>query len=260
MLENGYSGPPDHSTRPVNGHIEHHKLNGNGEQGRVNGTSINASDTESEGHRDHLDPRIYDWALHPGGATILSNTEKALNLTPEHLRASYEIYIGHGNSSSATWGSVLKRWMEHDAEAAALASDDPSHEGADRRDIVGCAFGPGISVEMCLLRRLDRCYKVDPASEAFDANDKTNGNNHVAAELAPREHHQIETTNGNSTADDTAESPDRTDLICLAPAAANGISQDDDRHHHGSENKASATPADVKASAELIDLVAEDVD
>lgn len=80
----------------------------------------------------------YDWALHPGGATVLSGVEQAMHLTPEHLRASYEIYITHGNSSSATVFSVMQRLLE----------------GPTTDHIVSCAFGPGISVEMMVLKRI----------------------------------------------------------------------------------------------------------
>jgi len=80
----------------------------------------------------------YDWALHPGGATVLSGVEKVMHLTPEHLRASYEIYITHGNSSSATIFSVMQRLTE---------GDTTDH-------IVACAFGPGIAVEMMILKRV----------------------------------------------------------------------------------------------------------
>lgn len=79
----------------------------------------------------------YDWALHPGGSTVITGVEKTMHLTPEHLRASYEIYITHGNSSSATIFSVLNRLLE---------GDTTEH-------IVGCAFGPGISVEMMMFKR-----------------------------------------------------------------------------------------------------------
>jgi fungal type III polyketide synthase len=79
-----------------------------------------------------------DWALHPGGATIISGIEKAMKLTPEHLRASYEVYMAHGNSSSATAFSVLKRLLD----------------GETTEHIVSCAFGPGIAVEMVIFKRL----------------------------------------------------------------------------------------------------------
>ena len=80
----------------------------------------------------------YEWALHPGGATVISGIEKVMHLTPEHLRASYEVYITHGNSSSATIFSVMQRLME----------------GETTDHIVGCAFGPGIAVEMMIFKRV----------------------------------------------------------------------------------------------------------
>jgi fungal type III polyketide synthase len=79
----------------------------------------------------------YDWALHPGGATILTGVERVMNLKPELLRASYEVYITHGNSSSATIFSVLNRLLE----------------GETTEHIIGCAFGPGIAVEMMAFKR-----------------------------------------------------------------------------------------------------------
>lgn len=80
----------------------------------------------------------FDWALHPGGSTILTGVEKAMELTPEHLRASYEIYMNYGNSSSATIMSVMNKLREM---------------GEGKENVVACAFGPGIAVEMMALRR-----------------------------------------------------------------------------------------------------------
>jgi fungal type III polyketide synthase len=80
----------------------------------------------------------YDWALHPGGSTIISGVESVMKLTPEHLRASYEVYISHGNSSSAAAFSVLSRLTE----------------GETTDHILGCAFGPGIAVEMVVFKRM----------------------------------------------------------------------------------------------------------
>jgi len=88
----------------------------------------------------------FDWALHPGGATILSGVEKAMNITPEHMRASYDTYINHGNSSSATVISVMDRLRQKDM-------DELAPEGKVKDFIVGCAFGPGIAIEMCMLKR-----------------------------------------------------------------------------------------------------------
>ncbi|EGZ68458.1 thiolase-like protein [Neurospora tetrasperma FGSC 2509] len=91
-------------------------------------------------------PADFDWAMHPGGATILSGAESAMGLTPEHMRASYDRYINHGNSSSATIFSVLNRLREKDMDALAPG-------GKVKEYVVGCAFGPGINVEMCMLKR-----------------------------------------------------------------------------------------------------------
>ncbi|MCJ1368822.1 hypothetical protein MMC20_000029 [Loxospora ochrophaea] len=80
----------------------------------------------------------FDWALHPGGATIITGVEQSMNLTADHLRASYEIYMNHGNSSSATIMSVMNRLRQM---------------GEGREHVVACAFGPGIVIEMMVLKR-----------------------------------------------------------------------------------------------------------
>ncbi|KAK0672943.1 putative chalcone synthase [Cercophora samala] len=92
-------------------------------------------------------PKDFDWAMHPGGATILTGAEKVLGLQPEHMRASYDTYINHGNSSSATIFSVLNRLRGKEMDGVCPGGRGP------RELVVGCAFGPGITVEMCLLRR-----------------------------------------------------------------------------------------------------------
>ncbi|KAF3761544.1 thiolase-like protein, partial [Cryphonectria parasitica EP155] len=92
-------------------------------------------------------PADFDWAMHPGGATILTGAEETMGLRPEHMRASYDVYMNHGNSSSATVFSVLDRLRSKDMDAC-------TPDGRGPRDyIVGCAFGPGVSVEMCMLKR-----------------------------------------------------------------------------------------------------------
>jgi type III polyketide synthase len=95
---------------------------------------------------DYAAPADFDWAMHPGGATILTGAERTMKITPEHMRASYDTYINHGNSSSATIFSVLDRLRSKDMDAVAPG-------GRVRDYIVGCAFGPGIAVEMCMLKR-----------------------------------------------------------------------------------------------------------
>ena len=83
-------------------------------------------------------PSDFDWALHPGGSTIITGVEQSMNLTPAHLQASYEIYMNYGNSSSATIISVLSRLRQMEN---------------GRKEVIACAFGPGIALEMMVLRR-----------------------------------------------------------------------------------------------------------
>jgi type III polyketide synthase len=89
----------------------------------------------------------FDWALHPGGSTIMSGVEKAVNITPEHMRASYDTYINHGNSSSATIISVLDRLRHKDMDEMTPGGRGPQEH------VVACAFGPGIAIEMAMLKR-----------------------------------------------------------------------------------------------------------
>ena len=63
-----------------------------------------------------------------------------MDLTPEHMRASYEIYMEYGNSSSATIMSVMDRLRKSEG----------------KEDVIATAFGPGISLEMMVLKRKDR--------------------------------------------------------------------------------------------------------
>ncbi|KAK4189378.1 chalcone synthase [Podospora australis] len=95
---------------------------------------------------NYQNPPDFDWAMHPGGALILTGAEKVMKITPEHMRASYDTYINHGNSSSATIFSVLDRLRQKDMDAIAPG-------GKVKDYVVGCAFGPGITVEMCLFKR-----------------------------------------------------------------------------------------------------------
>ena len=116
-----------------------------------------------------------------------------MNLTPEHLRASYEIYMKYGNSSSATILSVLNKLRESEG----------------KENVVACAFGPGIALEMMLLRRHKtgsasvNGLESDGTSESWDTTagavvqeNITNGNGVPHMNGAPI------TTNGSAAADD----------------------------------------------------------
>lgn len=82
---------------------------------------------------------IKHWAIHPGGKKILESVEKELQITPEHLWASYRVLAQYGNMSSPTILFVLdKIWQSN-----AVHSSDY---------IFGAAFGPGITLESMILQ------------------------------------------------------------------------------------------------------------
>jgi len=82
-----------------------------------------------------------DWAIHPGGIAILQGAQKALGVSDHHMRASYDVYKRRGNSASTTILSVL---------------DHLRSMGEGRDNVVMCSFGPGVMVEMAILRRCRR--------------------------------------------------------------------------------------------------------
>ncbi|KAJ4245806.1 hypothetical protein NW762_013930 [Fusarium torreyae] len=94
----------------------------------------------------YRDAQNLDWAVHPGGLSILTGLEKVLGITPRHMRASYYTYIQNGNSSSATIFSVLDRLRTQAMDAEAPSSGPTDH-------VVAVAFGPGIAVEVCAFKR-----------------------------------------------------------------------------------------------------------
>jgi fungal type III polyketide synthase len=106
---------------------------------------------------DRVRAADFDWALHPGGSTVISGVQQAMGLTEQHLRASYEVYMTHGNSSSATIFSVLSELLK-------------CGEGNDH--IVGVAFGPGIAIEMVVFKRYQGSRSgTESPDESLEAED-----------------------------------------------------------------------------------------
>jgi len=79
-----------------------------------------------------------DWAIHPGGKSIIQAIEKALKLEEGLTKASWETLADYGNMSSATFLFVLKNLMG---------------QKSSKKWTVGVGFGPGLSVEGVLLKR-----------------------------------------------------------------------------------------------------------
>jgi predicted naringenin-chalcone synthase len=80
------------------------------------------------------------WAIHPGGRSILEKAEEALGLTKEDLDASYRIMQEYGNMSSTTIMFVL---------------EDILKDSKKKGKVFSAAFGPGITVEVGLMEKLD---------------------------------------------------------------------------------------------------------
>ncbi len=77
------------------------------------------------------------WAIHPGGRQIVDKAQDVLGLTDGDAADSFEILRNFGNMSAPTILFILKRIMERDVRGFGAAM----------------AFGPGLTIEGCLLRR-----------------------------------------------------------------------------------------------------------
>jgi len=110
---------------------------------------------------DALAPVISDrdiqrWIVHPGGRSILDRFETAMQLSSTALDHSRAVLRDHGNMSSATVLFILKRLMH-----------DPTL--AEGEEILGVAFGPGLTVETALLRARTATSKAVETDAARDA-------------------------------------------------------------------------------------------
>ena len=96
------------------------------------------SDSKIASTGKSVEAKDFDWALHPGGITILEGVQGKMELDDEQLRASFDVYRNHGNSSSA---SVL------------IVLDQLRKMGEGRENVMACSFGPGMTIEMAMLKR-----------------------------------------------------------------------------------------------------------
>ncbi|GAB2272751.1 hypothetical protein Dimus_007570 [Dionaea muscipula] len=87
------------------------------------------------------------WAVHPGGPAILNRVETTLGLTSEKLECSRRALMDYGNVSSNTIFYVMENMREE------------TKKKVERGEVVeewglGLAFGPGITFEGILMRRI----------------------------------------------------------------------------------------------------------
>ena len=80
------------------------------------------------------------YAMHPGGKAILEAIESALEITKEDNKYSYEILRDYGNMSSCTVLFVLNEILKNTSELD------------KNKNILSCAFGPGLTLESMVLR------------------------------------------------------------------------------------------------------------
>lgn len=83
-------------------------------------------------------PRDFDWAVHPGGLSIIKGAQAAMGLPDELVAASYQIYRTRGNTSSVAVLAVL---------------DELRTTRLKKQDVIASSFGPGLTTEMMLLKR-----------------------------------------------------------------------------------------------------------
>ncbi|MFC4241753.1 type III polyketide synthase [Gryllotalpicola reticulitermitis] len=88
---------------------------------------------------------IQQWAIHPGGRSILDKVESRMGLDEKQLRASREVLRDFGNMSSATILFVLRNLL--DGAESRAAERGP----ADPERVCAMAFGPGLTVETALM-------------------------------------------------------------------------------------------------------------
>ncbi|KAL9000149.1 MAG: hypothetical protein Q9188_005740 [Gyalolechia gomerana] len=100
--------------------------------------SLPAERAPAQGSRG-VQPKDFDWALHPGGIAILNGVQNQLGLHEGQLRASFDVYTNHGNSSSPTVLVVLDRLRKM---------------GEGKENVMACSFGPGMTIEMAMLKRV----------------------------------------------------------------------------------------------------------
>jgi predicted naringenin-chalcone synthase len=89
-----------------------------------------------------LHKTLYDvrhLAIHPGGKKILEVIETEIGVTREQNEPAYHVLRNFGNMSSPTVLFVLDYIIQH------------LQPGDDQTDVLGFAFGPGLTLESMLL-------------------------------------------------------------------------------------------------------------
>jgi predicted naringenin-chalcone synthase len=90
---------------------------------------------------------ISHWCVHPGGKKILTSIQKSIDIPAASLQHSYNVLRDYGNMSSPTILFVLKEIMDelHNTENL------PLRQAGKKANVLGAAFGPGLTLETFIL-------------------------------------------------------------------------------------------------------------
>ena len=95
------------------------------------------------------------WAIHPGGRRIVDKIQSIFNLSDRLVADSYGVLRDYGNMSSPTILFILKRILESQAlsnSSNLLNQSSQSNQSSQTSNTgIAIAFGPGLSIEGCLL-------------------------------------------------------------------------------------------------------------
>lgn len=97
--------------------------------------------TLTDGLLSGLNNSIDHFAIHPGGKKILDVVAEALTIPKERLEVAYSVLRDYGNMSSPSIIFVLKHLLD-------------SGKVRSGESIMGMAFGPGLTMESMLLKRV----------------------------------------------------------------------------------------------------------
>lgn len=100
-----------------------------------------------------------DWAIHPGGTSIIQAIEKSLQLSEDQTVSSWNVLRDYGNMSSATFLFVLEDLFERESEKEKERGRERNKERETEKEderiwTAGVGFGPGLSAEGILLKKV----------------------------------------------------------------------------------------------------------
>ncbi|WP_234735731.1 type III polyketide synthase [Tellurirhabdus bombi] len=112
---------------------------------------------------------IDQYAIHPGGRKILEVIEQQLGLEPADNQPAYEILRQYGNMSSATVLFVLQEIWKTLNTPDNLNSEVTSASEKRAKNILSCAFGPGLTLESMILEIIPAAQPVGSAADTLSS-------------------------------------------------------------------------------------------